>query len=153
MAKLGVCDKDQMPHTYMSPGRTIQGCENWRELTDELEPVIEHQVVLCGDPLYHCRCTKPHGHVEADDKVHACGDDVCGGSWYWIDETRFVPVTMPKGVYNGAAMPPPPDVYERDGVPFVQCTEDGNPYVPPPLSFLRGPIKFFPPPKEIDAGQ
>jgi hypothetical protein len=109
--------------------------------------VSETPTVTCGDPLYRCRCVKPVGHVDAGDDVHACGEEVCGGSWRWLDEerTRFHPLSYPHGEWRGAVIDPrPDDVTERDGKPFVECDEDGEPHGV--FRAKRGGIKYIEPP-------
>jgi hypothetical protein len=47
-------------------------------------------IVICGEKEAACFCELEPGH----DGPHKC---VCGGSWTWDDDGRFVVVDMPPG--------------------------------------------------------
>lgn len=112
---------------------------------NEIATIEDHAEVLCGDALYRCRCVKPYGHVDAGDALHACGADVCGGTWEWLDDVRFVPHSYPRGEYRGAVVPPQPDVRARDCRPFVECHPDGTDASPGLLRIQRGGIRYIQP--------
>ena len=94
--------------------------------------------VICDDPLYRCRCVLPAGH---DEKVHVCVEE-CGGSWEWLDEVRFHPLTYPHGIMEPLRVVE--RIAERDGREFVECDGHGDPIGM--FRAQRGGITFLTPP-------
>lgn len=72
--------------------------DEWKIATQGMTDNLS--VVTCDLRIASCRCTKPAGHVEAGDDVHAC-DAGCGGSWTGDNEDTFMPVTFPSGIGTG----------------------------------------------------
>lgn len=56
-------------------------------------------VVICGATAAMCTCTKPVGHVEDGDEIHACNPKACTGQWTGtFGEDGWTPVVAPTRV-------------------------------------------------------